>query len=142
MGQKNLLLAGSGFWHGPGEKVAAFFGEGIMQNVSSLGLNERPQGNHQTVALFCVIRLKGELEQSRHSMGGRRAWKGSQSLLLTWNGDVVSVELGKYEVTGFIPWILPAFHGHQNLPSPGQPLGGNSTINESRAGGESEVGDG
>lgn len=52
------------------------------------------------------------------------------------------MQLGKHEVTGFIPWILPALQGHQNLSSPGQPLGGNLTINESRAGGGLKVGDG
>lgn len=62
--------------------------------------------------------------------------------MLTWNAAVVSVQLGKHEVTGLIPWILPALHGHQNLPSPGQPLGGNLTINESRAGGGLNLGDG
>lgn len=35
-------------------------------------MHERPQGDNQTVALFCVIRLKGDLGQSRHLMERER----------------------------------------------------------------------
>lgn len=58
---------------------------------AALALNERPQGDNQTVALFCVIRLKGDLGQSRHLME-REACKGSQICLLTWRLDVVSMD--------------------------------------------------
>lgn len=51
-----------------------------MQNVSVLALHERPQGDNQTVASFCVIKLKGDLGQSRHLMERGRPGREAKSV--------------------------------------------------------------
>lgn len=114
VGQKNWLLASSGLCMGPGRKPQPSLGTVLCRWLAVLGSNERCLGTNRQWPYFCVIRLKGDLEQWSGELG-----RGSQTLLLTWNIHVVSVELGKDEVTPLIPWILPALHGHENLPSSG-----------------------
>jgi len=70
-------------------------------------------GHNQTVALFCVIRLKGDLGQSRHLM--KRAKPGRRAKLVcspraeTW----FPWSLGRYETIGCFPRLLSALYGHQ-----------------------------
>ena len=70
-------------------------------------------GHNQTVAVFCVIRLKGDLGQSRHLM--KRAKPGRRAKLVcspraeTW----FPWSLGRYETIGCFPRLLSALYGHQ-----------------------------
>ena len=70
-------------------------------------------GDNQTVALFCVIRLKGDLGQSRHLMKrakpGRRAKLVCSARAETW----FPWRLGRYETIGCFPRLLSALYGHQ-----------------------------
>lgn len=65
MDQNNSVLASSMFCIGMEIKLQPSLGKVLCRMLVVLALNGRPRGDNQTVALFCVISLEGDLGQSR-----------------------------------------------------------------------------
>lgn len=107
---------------GRGERAQPSLGKVLCRMSPVLALNERPQGINRTVALFCVIRLEGELGQRRRSveggeLGGAKSFcsPGTQ-MWFQWSLANTRSRIHSLDSPS-PPWP-------PKRPSPGQPLGG------------------
>ena len=69
--------------------------------------------DNQTVALFCVIKLKGDLGQSRHLMKRAKPGRGAKLICSPGAEMWFPWSLGRYKTIGCFPQLLSALYGHQ-----------------------------